>query len=385
MIGVINFTTSKRVQNILLILAMCEEMPKSIIKLLGSEVVSRRLISEMDKKQKYRNGELGESVECKAIRISGTGRDKNVRLTRNGKELLRWFDDDLYSEAVMRSNLSGVKTDIERHHRVAEALAMISQTEIEFRPWKLPKLKTEARAERIAKPSYYLSKEFRGEMSEYGKRYTFTRIVGVVMTTSKTYTVYNARGSVMKWGGAGETRAKMYVSNYASQNSQSDTVYATILMSTTFENAVATVSESDRLTTKRSAYTGEAGMNRLYDSIHFVPLNEFGTKLLSLLVVDELEEKLFRLIFDEGERASILDTFTYDAKSNGKFVCSFLSGDINKLIRFKKGSAGIESSCAVLCYKEQLPSLKEYLGERYEYQTVEIDEVLKELTEKGVD
>lgn len=384
-IVIINFTSSKRVQTILTVLAICEEMPRGISKLLGNDVTYRRLINEMCEKQSYRNGEAGEVLECKALNVSGKGREKNVRLTRQGKELLRWLDYGKYSEAVERSNLSGRETNIERHHRIAEAVVMMHRAEIEYRPWKLIPLQTEIKSERIAKPSFYGSREFRGDMSHRAKRYTFTRIVGVVMTSKKVYTVYNTRERVMKWGGAGETRAKMYVGNFASQNTQSDTVYSTILMSTTLKNALDTVFESDRLTTRRSTYIGEAGMNRLYDNIHFVPLDDFGVKILRILVEDDFEEKLFRLIFDESERASIQDTFIYDAKSNGKYICSFLSGDINKLIRFKKGSAGIESSCAVLCYKEQLPSLKEYLGERYEYQTVEIDEVLRELTEKGVD
>ena len=71
---------------------------------------------------------------------------RNIRLHKSALPLLDELHPaavDYYLSAFRNHAFSGKRGDIERHHRVAETLAMMFSSGIEIRPYLLPRLQTE--------------------------------------------------------------------------------------------------------------------------------------------------------------------------------------------------------------------------------------------------
>ena len=70
---------------------------------------------------------------------------------------------------------------------------------------------------------------------------------------------------------------------------------------------------------------------------------------------------------------SIKEFFEYDAFVDGVYVFSHLDSDLARLIRFKEAVTGGDKRYEVVCYPHQLGYLREYLGDRVGYKTIEME------------
>ena len=68
-------------------------------------------------------------------------------------------------------------------------------------------------------------------------------------------------------------------------------------------------------------------------------------------------------------------SFTYDAYENGIYSLSFLDGDLWRLFRFREAILDREGSFRVVCFQEQMPFLKKYLGDKVSLSTVKLERV----------
>lgn len=129
--------------NLITILSVTGEFPVRSLPLLGNPRVVRLQVHKLESAQSYRT-EDGEKVfRGKLLQLSGKGAGKTVRFFRPGVEILPHLYDGAY-EYYMNTfdghRFCGEAIRIDRHHRVAEAVAMMMRAGIEFRPYLLPSL-----------------------------------------------------------------------------------------------------------------------------------------------------------------------------------------------------------------------------------------------------
>ena len=135
--------------------------------------------------------------------------------------------------------------------------------------------------------------------------------------------------------------------------------------------------ESDEIAVKTLIGNGkgtriEQRFDSVYQHVHFVPMNEFGIRLLRILVFSA-PNALLSAAFPPELLSMGQGSFEYDAYIDGVYILSHLDGDIARLIRFKEAIKGQKGRFEVLCFEEQKCFLHTYLGELAFLKTITID------------
>jgi hypothetical protein len=104
--------------------------------------------------------------------------------------------------------------------------------------------------------------------------------------------------------------------------------------------------------------------DRVFTSIHFIPLDGNGVRLLKLLILPDWNERLLSALFDPGQRSYNRGSIEYDAVVNGTKILSHLDGDVARLIRFREALTPQTGSADVLCFPWQTGFIKAYLNGR---------------------
>ena len=280
------FNINTRAYDLISLLCVTGEYPVASLGILGDRTCYRRLVTDMCKTQTYHNSETGEKITCRALNISGKGKLKTIRLTKYALPLARWVEGaEFYTETHLKNNRSSNEQTIERHHRVAEAVAIIQQSGFEYRPWYLPKIQIESRqCSTINEPSYFLPKVFRGDISNLSQKYTFSRVVGTLMTPNKTLMVYNTRDAIMKWDGHGESRTRINVESFSYRNTKEGKIDSAIIMGQNLNYILGLIHQNEKQYKSASIFH-KSDLLTMFYNIHYIPLNQFGAKLIQLLTL----------------------------------------------------------------------------------------------------
>jgi len=358
----VNVKAGSHVHQLLQLLSAAGEVPASLLHLLGSERVVKILVHKLETVQDVRFSVEGQVYHTKVLQASGQRKMRTVRIFGGALPLLDELNPEArayYMNAFHQHKFSGSFYHIERNHRVGEAIAMAMMAGLEFRPYVLPKLQhTEWLQIVPTKPSFYIARDFKGNDFDAMDKTTFTRIVGVVFYPGGCYAVYNTRGAVMKWSGTGEFKAHYLITALARWNAGLKEVNSSLLLGNDPTVALQTIFESDK--TKRKS----SRVDKLYERVHFVPLNSDGIQLLKILTLPDWNEKVLDALFESEQRSWNRGFMEYDACNNGVYVFSHLDSDLARLIRFREGlrlETETENQFEVLGYPWQAEFLKEYL------------------------
>ena len=382
------FNINTRVYNLISLLCVTGEYPVASLGILGDRTCYRRLVTNMCKMQTYHNSETGEKITCRALNISGKGKLKTLRLTKYALPLARWVEGaEFYTETHLKNNRSSNEQTVERHHRMAEAVAIIQQSGFEYRPWYLPEIQNEIRQySTINEPSYFLPKVFRGDMSNPSQKYTFSRVVGTLMTPNKTLMVYNTRNAIMKWDGQGESRTKINVENFSYRNTKKGEIDSAIIMGQNLNYVLGLIHQTEKQYKLASTFQ-KFNLLTMFYNIHYIPLNQFGAKLIQVLTLPNCHNYILSLIYNDESLKSGSMSLNYDIYNNGVYTLSLLDYDMRRLILVKSEiktliKEGKPFIYQILCFPEQIDELYQYLGDYVEYLTVNIDELLDLLYEE---
>lgn len=382
------FNINTRVYNLISLLCVTGEYPVASLGILGDRTCYRRLVTNMCKTQTYHNSETGEKITCRALNISGKGKLKTLRLTKYALPLARWVEGaEFYTETHLKNNRSSNEQTIERHHRVAEAVAIIQQSRFEYRPWYLPEIQNEIRqCSTIDEPSYFLPKVFRGDISNPSQKYTFSRTVGALMTPHKTLMLYNIRNSIMKWDGQGEYRSKSNIESFSYRNTKNGEIDSAIIMGQNLKYVLGLIHQTEKQYKSASIFH-KSDILTIFYNVHYVPLNQFGSKLIQLLTLQNCHNYILSLIYNDESLKSGSMSLNYDVYNNGVYTLSLLDYDMRRLILVKSKiktliKEGKPFIYQILCFPEQVDELYQYFGDDVEYLTVNIDELLNFLYEE---
>lgn len=368
----LHFRPGSQVHRLVTLLSVVGEFPARSIHLLGNKRVYMELIRKLTEPQIFRHYQTGTDFSCRLLTISGKGRDKTIRLYKGALPILNWIHPksyEYYMDAFWNHRFPGDAAHKERNHRVAEMAAMCMNAELEFRPYMLPNLQNQELLHLVPnEPVFYLAKELKKTGGNEMNKTMFTRMVGALFSGNTGYAAYNTREAVMKWSGMGEFKALHHLVELGRLNAGISRIDSAILLGDSDSVALKTLLESDK------SHRLEFRFDSIYQHIHFIPMNEFGARMLKLLAIPDWNEILLDLLFEPEDRSYNKGSFEYDACVNGVFVFSHLDGDIARLIRFREALRSQTVKTEILCYPHQVPFLREYLGQA-ELKTIGIDSV----------
>lgn len=355
----IEFRKGSHACSLLAVLSVATEYPVYSLKLLGNERWYKELARKLTTPQTVVNLESGERMHCKIINISGKGSSKTIRLTKNALPILSWISPDAltsYAEFSNNHKFSGDISHINRDHRIAEAVAMCMKAGMEFRPYLLPKLQNVQRVSIVPDEAvFYPSKTLKSIGQIETNKTMFTRIVGALFSHRKCFAVYNTRNAVMKWNGMGEFKALHNLIEISRMNADITDIDSAILFGQSDKvliKTLMTISSSNRI---------EFRFDGIYRHIHFVPLTDFGVRLLKILCLPEAKQRLLDLLFESDSLINGKGIFEYDACINKKYILSHLDGDISRLVRFKEALLLNRYDSEIICFEFQAGYINSFI------------------------
>lgn len=361
---------------IITILLITGEFPFRSLGLLGNERMFKEAAVRMTKHQNVRIKGKDKSFRCKLITISGKSTRKTIRLCRSCFPLIEEeFPKMLprYLEDNYDHHFHGLPRSIERNHRIAETYVMCMRSGIECRYHDVPVLqKEEKRYLTFDNPAFYSSKTIKRLGVDELNKSKYIRMVGAIFSGAGLYEIYNSRSEVLEWYGQGEDKTIQIMSDVCNYNFRIPERHNAIIFGKDYLVAVQTLRRfdlGDKLV--RFDYLG-------YESMHYLPMDESGIKLLQIMMIPDWKNKLLRLIFEEDAIPSV-PQFQYDAYVNGTYILSFLDSDILKLSSFCQTVRQEECEWEIACFDTQVDFLKEYLGEEVSLFSIPLNMVHKKL------
>ena len=362
---------------LLCLLSVSGEYPSKSLGIFGDVRTIKTMVHKMEAVQKIRLYSNDTVLETKLFQLSGKSDKRTIRLTKNALAVLKEIHPDAlryYLSSFPDNKFTGDQFRIWRNHRVGEVIAMCMMAGVETAPYILPKLQKNTIRRVIPDiPGYYIARNFKKIYEAELNKTVFTRVVGLLFYPGGCYAVYNTRDAVMKWSGMGEIKARQEMSEIVRMNAGLNEVTSVILFGTDENIALRTLIDSDKSKKKQVRF------DRIYNAIHFVPLDQNGIELLKILTLPDWHEKLMNALFSSESRAKGYGSIEFDAYWDNKYYYSHFDGDIARLIRFKEALQNQKLLFEVLCFPWQVQFLQDYLGDLVSLKTIEMPKVMNAL------
>lgn len=367
--------------NLLILLSYVGEIPSRSLQLLGNKKSWSALIQKLNQPQDIRLPDTNERLNCRLLTVNGKGKMKTIRLYKAALPILEKINPEAFSyymEAFNQHHFSGDQQQIDRNHRVAEAVMMCLAADIETRQYVLPVLQNVKGYPVVPDcPCMYTGRELKWVGEDAENKTKFSRVVGALFYPGGCHVVFNSRAALMKWNGTGENKVRDNLEIIARSSADVPRLDDAILFGVDYSVALRTLQAAHQ---NRKL---DLRFDAIYPQIHFIPMNQNGVRMLKTLSLPDWKEAMLDILFDPDDRAIGPGSFEYDAKVNDVFVLSHLDGDIARLMRFREALPAIDAKTEVLCYSFQTDFLKEYLGDRVQLRTVEIAQIENALAEEG--
>ncbi|MCQ2442199.1 MAG: hypothetical protein MJ077_03580 [Oscillospiraceae bacterium] len=366
--------------NLITILSVTGEFPVRSLPLLGNPRVVRLQVHKLESAQSYRT-EDGEKVfRGKLLQLSGKGAGKTVRFFRPGVEILPHLYDgayEYYMNAYDGHRFSGEAIRIDRHHRVAEAVAMMMRAGIEFRPYLLPSLQKAERQRIVAEGcTFYLARSLKNAsaVTEEINKTMFSRIVGAAFFHNEVYAVYNTRNALMKWVGRSEYKVLLDLTELSRMNALIENVNSAILFGKDYDIAIRSIAVMEKKEQLHFRF------NSVYSHIHFIPLDEFGIRFLKLMTLPDWKSRLREVMFGVDCSSGYLPV-DCDAYLNDTYMFSHLDGDLTRLVNIMDPIEAEPWRYEVFCFPEQLSLVRSVLSKEVRIKLISMDDVEQALLE----
>jgi len=373
----ITIRPGSRVQRLLFVLSIAGEFPIKSLHLLGQPRDLKKLIRRLEKVEEYRAHRTGPVIKTRLVIVSGKNPMRSIRLYKSALHILNELHPEAFSyymDAFGGHNFPGDIFHLQRNHRVSEVLAMCMMAGLEIRPYILPKLQKTSIQHIVPDfPCFYIARDFKKIDAAEMNKTQFTRIVGALFYPSGVFAIYNTRDTVMKWSGMGEFKTAHYLLELTRMNAGLNDFPSAMLLGNNPNIALQTLIESDK--SRRL----EMRFDRIYQHIHFIPLDQDGIRLMKILTTPDWNEKILSVLFTPEMRPAGYGFMEYDAYWNKTYIYSHLDSDIARLVRFKEALVTQEDQFEVLCYSWQTVFLEKYLGERVVIKQLEMDMLEKSL------
>lgn len=361
---------------IVMLLLITGEFPFRSLGLLGNERMIKATVVRMTQTHVIHIKDREKTYRCKLINMSGKSTLKTIRLNRSSFELIADEMPELipgYMTDTYGHRFHGEPHRVERNHRIAEAMVVCMRAGIECRTHLLPVLQKERKKYvSFDNPAFYSSRNIKRLGVDEMNKSKYIRMVGAILCQAGMYEVYNSRAEVMEWYGQGEDKIIQTMIDICIYNFPIEERHHAIILGNDYEVALQTLRRFDSGDKYvRLDYLG-------YESMHFLPMDPSGLKLMQIMMLKDWKQKLLRLVFEKRYLPDI-KKFQYDARIDGTYILSFLDSDILKLSAFYKTVTQEGISWEVACFDTQVPFLREYLGKEAIIRPLPLDQIHKQL------
>lgn len=361
------------VYEVLTVLSYVAEFPYASIALLGNYETYRKTITKMGQEQTYRIPDHPQMITGRLLNISVSKDQKTIRLSQKGLEVLHLVNPDTgayYTRVYGKAKISSSAERVDRAHRMAETVALFRLAGIETCPSRLPPIQIDVFIDTPPdEPLFYPSQELKHIGGDSVNKIAFSRITGMLLSPGGCYSIYNSRDTRMEWNGRGEGKVKAYLSVVAKKNAGQTDMESAMILGSDYGIAQLTLAFLGKVNRTEDRF------DQIYSHLHFIPMNDFGTRLIKILALPDWKEILLDLLFDEEEQAGMEATFCYDAIRDEAYVLSFLDSDIFRLNAFWDTVRRYKYKASVICFPEQVPFLQNLLRGKVALQTVTMDMV----------
>ena len=344
-----------------------------LIAVLGE--VPTRQIKRLAGGERYKELVLIELRKSKLIYTFYQDKLRGLRLTGKAKDLLIDACPDRFEFFLIGSTETNIiKSEFKRRlrlHRVAQAFITMLNSDVSMMRDEKPNVFSPmANSTEIVYPSFYLSRE----VKELGARATAirgSRSVGILLTASAAFAVYNMGEALMKWDYRAEMRVKTLMVTLLCHERESSRYAADsvrgLVLADTMEMAYQLMS-----------LTGEAKRNFFildgsFDRFHFVTNDHAGENVIRILCDDELDAELRSVLSADLFTRSAGSMFENDAlDANGQPVLFAYTFDMPRIARFN--SALILHACrgTIICFDFQAEVLRRYCCDLVTIQAVDL-------------
>ena len=367
-------TPGSHVARLIEILSIVGEFPMASRHLLGRERFLYNLFYELKKMQDFYIPNTNEHFRCQLIQLAGRGKKKSVRFHKSALPLLEYLDSNAYQFYMEAYESHHIRTDdahVQRNFRVAEAVVMCLKAGVEVKSRNMPLLSKDKRIiKSFVNPAFYTGKSIKKLDIEGLNKTRYARYIGLIFFETGCYTVYNTRDQIMKLTGESERKVQLELADICSFNTAYDSLRSCIYLGCDYSIALSSLQQIlDAKDSTKTFFT-------MYDHVHFIPVSEFGTKMLSVLIQPNAVRNILKYVFRGKRLSEGKGDFTYDAEGDGVFYLNFLDGDIAKLYRFRQYIPD-NVNWMVIAYPEQLAFLRAFLGSEARIKLIQISLIEK--------
>ena len=359
------------VWRLLTVLSAVGEFPAQSLRLLGSERSLEKLVHKLESPQEIRSQDGVVLGSYKLLTVSGRREKRTIRLCKGALPLLQSLHPAAlgsYLAVYGAYRFSRNDAHVQRNHRVAEALAICLGAGAEVRPYALPPLQKQEICQAVpGSPCFYIARSLKRLDSTEMNKTIFTRLTGALFCPDTCYAVYNARGAVMKWSGMGEFKTANHLTELARMNAGIPQADHALLLGECMDIALQTLLESDK--SKRM----ELRFDRIYQHIHYIPMDDQGMRMLRILTLPDWNEQILSVVFPPEWRLTTPSSIECDARKDTSLILSHLDGDIARLVRLRQALEHSQVPFEVLCFPWQSVFLHSYLGCRVQLREINLD------------
>lgn len=344
--------------------AICGELPANqLCRLPGGDCYKRNVVKGLKSKKLmrtfYRDGLRG------------------YRLTIHAKESLCASEPQRFSFALTgATETNHIKSEITRRlrlHRIAEATITMSNAGVVIHRDEKPDIFAPDWASGarpcIMSPAFYNSREIK-EMGTLFVKIHGARSVGMLLTSSHAFVVYNLGNCLMKWEYKSEMRTKALVK----------TVLCSQRLSHQYApEAVQGLILGNSMDLAYDILSGESGrqyfiLDGNYEHFFFLTNDHWGEQLLRLLCSRELSEKLEDILLGdlyEGDCGSTLENDAFDEAGNPVLLGYFC--DLPRIKRFDTALRLLGKIGTLICFDFQKEALRRYCCNLVTFQTIDFE------------
>lgn len=347
---------------ILALTAICGELPADQLhRLPGGDSYKSKVIQSL-KSQKLLRTFYRDSL-------------RGYRLTQAAKSLLCDASPQRFSFALTgAAETNHIKSEITRRlrlHRIAEATITMMNAGVRLHRDEKPDIfaPTWEHGVRpfLSAPVFYNSREIK-EMGTVFVKIHGARSVGVLLSPTQIFVVYNFGDGLMKWDYKSEMRTKALMKTVLCNNRLSH-LYT--------PDSVSGLLLGNNLSLAYDILTGQARsqyflLDGNYEHFYFLTNDRHGERLLQLLCSSELTNQMEDILLAdlyEGNESSTLENDAFDEAGDPVLLGYTL--DLPRIKRFNTALHLQGRSGTLICFDYQKEFLQRYCCNRVRFQTID--------------
>lgn len=330
-------------------------------------------LSRLVSSPSYREKLITELKTTKLIKTHYRDKLRGYRLTPKSKQLLLSNNPERFGFYLTgNTETNQIRSEVTRRmrlHQKAEAYLTLMLANISIFPDDKPALfSSECETETFDlgnSPLFYSSREIKA-LGTITTKIKNSRAVGVFLTESCAYMIYNTGDHLLKWEYRTEIRISAFMQQHLQENPYSKRPPIKAIM------LGHDMSTAKLLMTSTGGYKRSLFMlDTTYEHFYYVPNNEEGSILIRILGSPALQTQLNLLLLSDMFPKEN-ETFEHDTlNTKGEPVLLAYDFDMMRINKFNAALSIFEKKGTLICFDFQKPVLQSVLNSNVSYSSID--------------